>query len=584
MATSQVPAMKQAKNAVSEGSKAEGKIDSWGQVQNMLDPTMPKDPFRARIAMRLKSNLVEGSIGMVILTSMFLLIFETDATATGAEAPAWIKTVNIAFLIFYILELTFKLWVYRSAFFRDKANIVDACVVAFDLALTIASSSEVFSSNPSFRIVRIFRIIRLIRSFRILRQFSELNLLILSFEAAIKSIFWGMLMVLMMSTSFSVLAVELIHPLNYEIWKDDDSCLRCRNAFSSTWMSNVTIFQTVIAGDSWGQLALPLIDREPMTALFFGAVLVTISLSMLNLVLAVICDAAQTAKQEDDHQKAVLSEQEMMGAKDRLLGICKTIDVDGSGHLTISEFMSGFEKNEELADILKCMDITREDLNCVFNVLDNDGSGDINCYEFVDQLHRLKSQQSQQILFTVTEIKHLLIDHSQAWRQHQESLNEQPEVKLDQSCHDGDFNATNKANIFSQSGEAKINEFLKQLRQERADTILELGQEMMRSLKALEEKLVPTLATQSQMITRLHAERPSQHMRQLAQGQPKDLGDSKCCWGPSQGSSTSGRHAHLANTGHASGLPPGLPPYMVPTGAAQAGAAQAQGIGTYSST
>eukprot|EP00931_Biecheleriopsis_adriatica_P067473 TRINITY_DN4160_c0_g1_i5.p1 TRINITY_DN4160_c0_g1~~TRINITY_DN4160_c0_g1_i5.p1 ORF type:complete len:578 (-),score=96.18 TRINITY_DN4160_c0_g1_i5:3-1700(-) len=528
--------------------------DSWTEVENMLDPLMPRDPFRARIAMVLKSNTAEAIVAVIILASMCLLIFETDYTADGGEPPRWALACNTALLVIYVLELIVKLWVYRLLFFLDKGNLIDVLVVGVDLSLLITDATTDWSTSSSFRIVRTFRLVRMVRSFRILRQFDELNLLIESFEAAMKSISWGMLIIFVMTTSFSVLAVEMIHPINYEIWKDDDSCMRCRNAFSSVWNSNLTIFQTVIAGDSWGTLALPIIDREPWAALFFLIVLVTISMTMLNLVLAIIVEAAQEAKLADMHQKSVMQEQEMMKAKEQLLSICKTIDSDESGYLTISEFLNGFDNNGELADLLKCMDISKDDLTCVFNVLDTDGSGDINCYEFVDQLHRLKSQQSQQILFTVTEIKKMLVMNNIA---HAHEKDNTQELKLDQTSQ-GVSNATTHPEVNGQGLETKVEELLQQLRQDKADMLMELSKEMTRSMKNLQESLMPTLSAQMQMVSTLHAERPLQ--QQLQHGQPRDLGDSKFCWGLSQGSSNPMVH---------SGQVSGLPPYRVQAPAAQ---------------
>eukprot|EP00931_Biecheleriopsis_adriatica_P067470 TRINITY_DN4160_c0_g1_i1.p1 TRINITY_DN4160_c0_g1~~TRINITY_DN4160_c0_g1_i1.p1 ORF type:complete len:567 (-),score=94.95 TRINITY_DN4160_c0_g1_i1:17-1663(-) len=530
--------------------------ETWEEVENRLDPTIPHDPVRERIALMLKSAVVEGIIGLTIFISICLLIFETDLTADGQKAPSWLLACNLTFLIIYILELIIRLWVYRSLFLHDKANIIDALVVGFDLGLLIIRSTTDMNSQASFRVVRTFRLVRMVRSFRILRKFHELNLLIMSFEAAMKSIFWGMLILLLMTTSFSVLAVELIHPINYEIWKDDESCSRCHYAFATVWNSNLTIFQTVIAGDSWGQLALPLIDKEPSTALFFGFVVVSISMTMLNLVLAVIVDAAQEAKLADEHTKSLVQQEEMLKAKAQLLVICNGIDADGSGYLTITEFLQGFERDEELKDILRSMDISKDDLTCVFNVLDTDGSGDIHCLEFVDQLHRLKSQQSQQILFTVTEIKKLLV----AAKVEKGDLEGTPEAKLDQ--------ASRGVHSSAQEMVAKVDDLFKQLQQDKADMLVELSKEMVRSMTNLQESLVSTLSPQLHMVTALHAQRP---MQQLPQGQPKDLGDSKFCWGLSQGgagTSPGSKNATLHNSRVS-----GLPPYRLPA-SAQAPVAQ----------
>lgn len=52
--------------------------------------------------------------------------------------------------------------------------------------------------------------------------------------------------------------------------------------------ANLLIFKTVVAGDSWGDVAVPLIERDPWiaTGIFVGSHL-TIVFGVLNLVVAV---------------------------------------------------------------------------------------------------------------------------------------------------------------------------------------------------------------------------------------------------------------------------------------------------------
>jgi len=52
--------------------------------------------------------------------------------------------------------------------------------------------------------------------------------------------------------------------------------------------ANLLIFKTVVAGDSWGDVAVPLIEHDPWvaTGIFVGSHL-TIVFGVLNLVVAV---------------------------------------------------------------------------------------------------------------------------------------------------------------------------------------------------------------------------------------------------------------------------------------------------------
>ena len=71
-------------------------------------------------------------------------------------------------------------------------------------------------------------------------------------------------------------------------------CEFCTKSLQSVLNANLLIFKTVVAGDSWGDVAVPLIEADPWmaTVIFIGSHL-TIVFGVLNLVVA--------AAPSDDH-------------------------------------------------------------------------------------------------------------------------------------------------------------------------------------------------------------------------------------------------------------------------------------------
>merc|ERR1740138_537283 len=88
---------------------------------------------------------------------------------------------------------------------------------------------------------------------------------------AFRAIFWGIFLMGACLTVFGIVAVQIIHPLNQELAAQGvyEGCERCPRAFESVGASVVTFSQTLIAGDSWGQVSIPLIERYPATFIFF---------------------------------------------------------------------------------------------------------------------------------------------------------------------------------------------------------------------------------------------------------------------------------------------------------------------------
>merc|ERR1712224_12429 len=78
--------------------------------------------------------------------------------------------------------------------------------------------------------------------------------------------------------------------------------------------------------------------------------------------------------------------------------ICKELDKDDSGHLSFEELLSGFDNHAEFEARLSVMDVRREDMQTVWYILDQDNNGMISIDEFIEQLHRIKTQDSHTLL------------------------------------------------------------------------------------------------------------------------------------------------------------------------------------------
>merc|ERR1719183_2943493 len=153
--------------------------------------------------------------------------------------------------------------------------------------------SALFGNVISVSFLRVLRLARLGRSWRIMKVSPELSILLKGLLSTMKSIAMGALMILVMLTISSIIAVEFVHPVNLEVARltdKYDGCDRCARAFATVMDSNLTFFQQLIAGDSWGTVTIPVIEQNPTTAIFFVVVHVCVAIGLMNLLLAVIVD------------------------------------------------------------------------------------------------------------------------------------------------------------------------------------------------------------------------------------------------------------------------------------------------------
>jgi len=213
---------------------------------------------------------------------------------------------------------------------------------------------------------------------------------------AMKTIVWGGLLLFSMLTLWSIIVVDFIHPWNAIIKYGD--CSDCHSRFQSVMESSLTLFQQIVAGDSWGEISVPLILERPWTALILISIMLTVSLGLMNLILAVIVERAAEAREKDVENKLKDKMRQQAEQKADMLNLCSTLDKDGDGTLSLEEFLYAYDNTVEFRRALQLMDIQREELKAVFKVLDQDGSGDVSYLEFCDQLHQIQTRDTRTML------------------------------------------------------------------------------------------------------------------------------------------------------------------------------------------
>merc|ERR1712012_1127040 len=106
-------------------------------------------------------------------------------------------------------------------------------------------------------------------------------------------------MIIILLVSWSILAVEVLNPVNQGLIAEgivQDEW--CQAIFTSVAYSTLAMFQTLVAGDSWGTCIIPVVRQEPWTFVLFTGALACVQLGFTNLILSVIVDQAAEAKQK----------------------------------------------------------------------------------------------------------------------------------------------------------------------------------------------------------------------------------------------------------------------------------------------
>eukprot|EP00913_Durusdinium_trenchii_P017934 g16852.t1 len=209
--------------------------------------------------------------------------------------------------VIWPLECVARLYVERSLFLQNRWNLIDLFIVL------IGWAGMALTEMVNLNVLRIFRVIRLLRAGRLLISVPELYILLSGFELKGRRI-----------------------DSNYT-----SPCPQCASGFATVYRASLTLFSQIVAGDAWGQISPPLAHAAPWTAPILFGIMMTISLGVMNLILAVIVEKAAEARQTDLDKKLMQKDQVRERNMVELALMCDRMDKDGSGALSLEEMLSG---------------------------------------------------------------------------------------------------------------------------------------------------------------------------------------------------------------------------------------------------
>lgn len=358
--------------------------------------------YRLVVANLLEHRCSDTIIGVIIAINVGVIATEADlrvaceeevgtCSSTDANFLALLPSINRAFLSVYILEAVVRLYAYRLHFFHCPWNLFDGFVVLVGIFDAVLGS--VF---PNIQFLRVFRIFRLLRAIRVLSLVPELHSMIMGFTNALCAMFWGFVMIIIAILLWSILAVEVINPRNTVDYHDGNSY--CELAFSSVSRAGLLFFQTLVAGDSWGHCAIPILLRNPHLFFVFAGAYMSVQLGFMNLVLSVIVD--RSSEEREKRKKLLEAErcQQSREVLDSFMEVASEIDEDGSGQISFEEFKKAVFIYPAFQDMLASMDLDLEAMRGVFAMSSGNGEdGHVAELSYIDLLDALRSARASDL-------------------------------------------------------------------------------------------------------------------------------------------------------------------------------------------
>lgn len=372
-------------------------IQSRRYINNVKRPWLDEDgnpmwgEWRTWAAKVVFSQAFETCMGLVIIFNLCIIVYEADQDAqcypewadkyaqcpNRSENLSWVNEINILLLIIYSIESIVRAYVERNRFCCNPWNVTDLMIV-------ILGWASIAFSTLNLSLLRLSRLVRVLRAARVFISVPEFYLLVSGLFSSFKAIVFGSMILVSVIGFWAVVAVEAFHPVVSSL--SFAGCQRCDMSFRSVTSAGVTLFQQIVAGDSWGEISIPLIYEAPWTAPILFIIFVTVSLGVMNLILAVIVERATEARENDHERKLKRKDMERNKTMVDFAKLCHDMDADGSGSLSLDEMLRGYDENDSFRKLMDIMDIKREDMETIFRVLDDDCSGEVSYIEFCQHL------------------------------------------------------------------------------------------------------------------------------------------------------------------------------------------------------
>lgn len=331
-----------------------------------------------------ESPIFEAVLSVVIFVNAITIGIEADMSIQNDEEEmTWSLIVEVLFLVIYILELIIRLVANKWRCFRDPWFIFDFVLVTVSLLGQVIGAVASFPAViQQVLILRALRLLRVIRALRMVKQMRGVWRLVSGLLTSCNTMMSTLALLSLVLYIFAVLGIEMIAK-DDTLQADVVTSRIIQENFSSLFVIMMTLSQFVTM-DSIASIYIPLIKKKPELSSYFIALVIIVSIALMNLVTAVLVEGALDHARQEQEEDVKLSNSKFREMIPQLQSLFESLDTDKSGELQRTEIEAAErEKRAEIpADILDKASVAS--MTELFEKLDVDKSGSLKSAEFIE--------------------------------------------------------------------------------------------------------------------------------------------------------------------------------------------------------
>lgn len=317
------------------------------------------------------------------------------STGGDEDEPAGFFIVQSLFSLLFLIELLLRWAAAGRAFFYSGWSYMDMAVVVcsiieFFLHVFVKGNQgmNTLGGVRIMRLLRITRLARIVRVIRIVRFVYALRALVKSILSTLRSLFWAMLLLMMIIYLCGMLFAQLSDEHLKGKDKSDD-IEKLELYWGSLSKSLFTLFKCVTGGVSWEEATYSLSDVHWGCVALFLCYFIFTYFAVLNVVTAVFCQSAIDSAAHDYDLVVQAHLQDKEAYTQKLKALFRDLDGDDSGEVDIREFEAHLRDGKVQA-YLQSLELSTNDIWRLFRLLDENDSQVIDLNEFLTGCFKLR--------------------------------------------------------------------------------------------------------------------------------------------------------------------------------------------------